>query len=119
MRTLDAEHGFTLVELMVTVLILGILMAIAVPVFNQASWVARQRTCFANQRTLEGAAQQWVAGGSPTVPRVIADLDDIATLVTDGYIHEVPVCPAGGAYVMTDGVVAPCTVPASDPHGHY
>jgi type IV pilus assembly protein PilA len=119
MRISAQEHGFTLVELMVVVLIIGILVAIAIPVFNSASWTARQRTCFANQRTLEGAAQQWVAGGTPTAPRDIVDLDSIGTLVSAGYIAETPVCPSGGTYSMTDGIVAACTEPASDPHGHY
>lgn len=55
------EEGFTLVELMVVVLIIGILVAVAIPVFNSASASARRRACSANLRTLDGAVQQWVA----------------------------------------------------------
>jgi prepilin-type N-terminal cleavage/methylation domain-containing protein len=55
------DDGFTLVELMVVVLIIGILIAIAIPVFNAAQNTARERTCLANLRTLDGAVEQWKA----------------------------------------------------------
>lgn len=54
MRFFRNEKGFTLVELMVVILIIGILVAIAVPIFNNARASAWQRTCQANLRTLDG-----------------------------------------------------------------
>ncbi|MGI6405243.1 MAG: competence type IV pilus major pilin ComGC [Syntrophaceticus sp.] len=55
------NKGFTLVEMMVVLLILGILVAIAIPIYNRTQETAKKNTCFANQRTIEGAAAQYHA----------------------------------------------------------
>lgn len=56
-----SESGFTLVELMVVVLIIGILVMVAFPVYSSAQGLARERTCQANLRTIDGAIEQWRA----------------------------------------------------------
>jgi type IV pilus assembly protein PilA len=88
MKLFRKEEGFTLVELMVVVLIIGILVAIAIPVFNAAKANAQKKSCFASQRTIEGAAQTFAADDAGGVPA-----SSVAQLVP-AYIKVAPICPA-------------------------
>ncbi|MDI6844361.1 MAG: type II secretion system protein [Anaerosomatales bacterium] len=114
MRMFRKDEGFTLVELMVVVLIIGILVAIAIPVFNAATKTARQRTCFSNERTVEGAVEQYLAAD----PNYTVAGDDWAALMAKlvpGYIKAEPTCPENGTYTFDDTAK---TV-TCDVHGHF
>ena len=52
------KKGFTLVELMVVVAILGVLVAIAVPAYNGITTTANKKVCAANLKLIEQAAVQ-------------------------------------------------------------
>lgn len=100
MRFFRKDEGFTLVELMVVVLIIGILIAIAVPVFNSARANAQRRSCQANQRTYEGAYQTWYADdpGNAALAAGFGDMTDTDGVLIPQFVKASPECPGGGAY---------------------
>ncbi|MDR3687070.1 MAG: prepilin-type N-terminal cleavage/methylation domain-containing protein [Coriobacteriia bacterium] len=116
MKRSRKSEGFTLVELMVVVLVIGILVAIAVPVFNAARSTAQQKTCFANQRTLEGAAINYSSqyGAYPAAGTV----DATHPLIANGFVKAPPVCPLGGQQYAMDasGTVTLASLTCGHPH---
>ncbi len=60
------EKGFTLVELMVVVAILGVLVAIAIPVYNNVTEAAKEKAHDSNVRIIEGAIVMYEAVNGPT-----------------------------------------------------
>jgi type IV pilus assembly protein PilA len=116
MKMFRKDEGFTLVELMVVVLIIGILVAIAVPIFNAAKASAQKKTCFANERTVEGAYQQYLAGDNPTV----ANDTDLETALKGTYIKTWPTCPdTAGAYTGTYPVGNGSVTWTCSVHAHF
>ncbi|MGV8082436.1 MAG: competence type IV pilus major pilin ComGC [Coriobacteriia bacterium] len=114
-----SDRGFTLVELMVVVLIIGILVVIAVPIFHSATAEAQRKTCFANQRTIDGAVEMYQA---KTENAFVGNVVSGSELVDD-YIKAQPACPAdssGACYTVDASGVAGCPNPVSaESHGHY
>jgi prepilin-type N-terminal cleavage/methylation domain-containing protein len=86
MRT--KKKGFTLVEIMIVVLIIGLLAALAVPSIIRARKISRTNACLNNLRIIEAAKDQWAMekkaaeGAAPVVAEV------------EAYMKAVPTCPA-------------------------
>lgn len=103
------NRAFTLVEIMIVVLIIGILLAIAVPNFIKARESSRTKTCIANLKQIDSAKEQWAMENKKTT----GDACAFADLVPD-YMKAQPSCPSGGTYTV--GAVG--TAPACSIAGH-
>jgi prepilin-type N-terminal cleavage/methylation domain-containing protein len=124
MKMFRKDEGFTLVELMVVVLIIGILVAIAIPVFNAAQNTAKERACFSNQRVIEGAVQQYLATNTnATVGNLnTANVNGAPLVGVNAFIKVTPFCNSTG-YGLADGTTncpgGAKTAGSAYQHGHY
>src|SRR5579871_3625290 len=90
---LSRAGGFTLVEIMIVVAIIGLLATIAIPNFVRARLKAQQSACINNLRQIDGAKQTWALenkASQSTVP-VIANIQPYLGRGTSG---TAPTCPA-------------------------
>jgi len=99
----------------VGLLVAGPLLGLGVPVFNAASEQANERACWANERTMEGALQQWLASDPANSTDYLYDTPSAMAVLVPAYLIQEPLCPAGGYYEFDSyGGTFTCTT-----HGHY
>ena len=85
-----SKQGFTLVEIMIVVAIIGVLAAVAIPNFAQAREVARRNACIANLQQIEGAVQRWSLDMNKDEGQAVT-YNDIRN-----YLRRSVTCPSGG-----------------------
>jgi len=84
------KSGFTLVEIMIVVAIIGLLAAIAIPNFVRARTTSQMNACINNLRQIDGATQTWALEAKQAADAAVTYPD------IQPYLKNAVICPSGG-----------------------
>jgi prepilin-type N-terminal cleavage/methylation domain-containing protein len=102
------RRGFTLLEILIVVAVLGILVGMAFPNFLKSRTNAQKQICIENLSQIESAKQIWGVENGQTDGDGPSDADLFGAT---RYMKHKPNCPARGTYDLTTvGVNATCTI---------
>jgi prepilin-type N-terminal cleavage/methylation domain-containing protein len=100
------KAGFTLVEIMIVVVLIGLLAGIALPHWINARTTSQTNACINNLRQIDSAKQQWALEKKQTIAPAYPEISS--------YLKHAVVCPAGGpgatfanTYLINDLSVKP------------
>jgi prepilin-type N-terminal cleavage/methylation domain-containing protein len=96
------NSAFTLIEILIVALIIGMLVTIAVPNFVRARETSRAKSCAQNLRVFEVAKDQYLMDNNLPRASAIVNSDVIGS---SNYIKILPECPSQGTYTVGDGDV--------------
>ncbi len=92
----QARRGFTFIEIMIVVAIVGMLAAIAIPNFLRYRVASRRSVCIANLKQMQDAKVQWACEYRKAFTDVPIEADLIGPT---NYLRDKPYCPSGGSAI--------------------
>ena len=96
------KAGFTLIEIMIVVAIIGLLAAIAIPNFVHARTTAQSNACINNLRQIDGAKQEFALENKKGSTYAVSSTD-IQPFMGRGVAGTLPTCPSDPATPPTFG----------------
>ncbi len=109
------KSGFTLVEVMIVVAIVGLLAAIGVRNYISARMTAQRNVCITNLKQLDAAKQQWAAETNQGLTSTPVNSDLFGPSL---YIKTNVFCPVGGTYSLNVVSVLPTCSRSTSPDFH-
>jgi prepilin-type N-terminal cleavage/methylation domain-containing protein len=115
MKTKESNKGFTLIELVIVIAIIGILAGLAIPRFLNYLEESRKNVCIANRAEMEREYAYNNAKGLAT---------DLKIFLDDSTMHNPAVCPSQGTYSIGDNDHILCSyhdadlIAGNDPYGN-
>ena len=106
------KKGFTLVEVLLVVVILGLLAMVAIPRFVQSGTSAKTNACRANVSLINSQIELYAVTHDNTYPVDQAEFSGLILNNTDVFPDGAPVCPYGDPYVYN------VTTKRVTPHSH-
>ena len=105
------KAGFTLVEIMIVVAIIGLLAAIAIPNFVKARATSQANACINNLRQIDAAANQFALEQKLTTGQTINFPGDLTPYIKLNSASSIPGCPANGTYSDASvGAIPKCSL---------